>query len=95
VYGGEAPDEAAVLSLAADVAGHAWLAELLLDHLPLNTAAALDALVYAALARRLRAVNLCDCSLSPASAPALARLVRGGPACSARDYLLRQRAANA
>jgi hypothetical protein len=74
----EAPDEAAVLALAAAVAGHAWLAELTLEHVPLNTAAALDALVDAALARRLRAVVLYHCRLSPASAPALARLVDGG-----------------
>jgi hypothetical protein len=73
--GGE--DEAAVLALAADVAGHAWLAQLTLNGVPLNTAAALDALVDAALARRLRAVGLGRCQLSPASAPALARLLSG------------------
>jgi hypothetical protein len=75
---GEHPDEAAVLSLAADVAGHAWLAELALAGVPLDTAAALDALADDALARRLSAVRLMDCRLSPASAPALVRLVRGG-----------------
>jgi hypothetical protein len=69
--GAEAPDEAAVLALAAHVAGHAWLAELVLENVPLNTAAALDALVDAALARRLRAVELWRCPLTPASAPAL------------------------
>jgi hypothetical protein len=76
--GGEAPDEAAVLALAADVAGHAWLAELTLIAFPLNTAASLDALVDAALARRLRALDLRNCLLPPASAPALARLLGGG-----------------
>jgi hypothetical protein len=70
--------EAAVLALAADVAGHAWLAELTLERVPLNTAAAVDALVDAALARRLRAVELWHCQLSSASAPALARLLGGG-----------------
>jgi hypothetical protein len=74
----EAPDEAAVLALAADVAGHAWLAELRLQYVPLNTSAALDALVDAALARRLRAVELLNCRLSPASAPAFVRLLGRG-----------------
>jgi hypothetical protein len=75
---GEPPDEAAVLALAADVAGHAWLAELTLAGVPLNTSAALDALVGAALARRLSAVKLWRCQLTPVSAPALARLLSGG-----------------
>jgi hypothetical protein len=74
----EAPDEAAVLALAADVAGHAWLNELTLDFVPLNSPAALDALVDAALARQLCAVRIFNAGLSPASAPALARLMGGG-----------------
>jgi hypothetical protein len=74
----EAPDEAAVLAFAAAVAGHAWLAELMTEHVPFNTAASLDALVDAALARRLSAVTLSICGLSPASAPALVRLLGGG-----------------
>jgi hypothetical protein len=74
----QAPDGAAVLALAAAMSGHAWLAELTLDYVPLNTAALLDALVDAALARRLRTVELWRCRLSPASAPALARLLGGG-----------------
>jgi hypothetical protein len=39
---------------------------------------ALDAVVDAALARSLQTVWLCRCNLSPASAPALARLLGGG-----------------
>jgi hypothetical protein len=74
----DAPDEAAVLALATAVAGHAWLAELTFVGMPLNTAAVLDVLVDAALARRLRAVRLVRCQLSPESAPALARLLGGG-----------------
>jgi hypothetical protein len=60
------------------VAGHAWLTELALENVPLNTAASLDAMVDAALARRLLAVELWDCQLSPASAPAYVRLLGGG-----------------
>jgi hypothetical protein len=74
----EHPVEAAVLALVAAVAGHAWLAALDLANMPLNTEVALDALVDAALARRLRAVELWACELTPASAPALARLLGGG-----------------
>jgi hypothetical protein len=75
----EAPDEAAVLALAAAVAGHAWLTELALQNMPLTAAAAsLDALVDAALARRLRAVRVYGCQLSRAFAPACVRLLSGG-----------------
>jgi hypothetical protein len=67
-----------VLALAAALAGHAWLAELTLCDLPLNTAAALDAVVDAALARRIHSLLLFTCQLSSASAPALARVLGGG-----------------
>jgi hypothetical protein len=73
-----APDEAAVLALAAAMAGHTWLAELTLQNVPLNTAASLDALVHAAPSRRLRTVELWHCQLSPASAPACVRLLGDG-----------------
>jgi hypothetical protein len=64
-------------ALAAAVAGHAChLTRLELKHVPLDKPAALDALVDAALARRLTSLTLCGCALSPASAPALARLLR-------------------
>jgi hypothetical protein len=42
-----------------------------------SAAAALDAVVDAALARRLQRVSFSHCRLSPASAPALARLLGG------------------
>jgi Leucine-rich repeat (LRR) protein len=44
---------------------------------PLDAPAALDAVVDAALARRLSSVTLHRCRLSPASVPALARLLGG------------------
>jgi hypothetical protein len=69
-------DEAALLALAADVASHAWLRTLCVSG-PLRTPAALDAVVDAALTRRLAAVHFVDCGLVPASAPALARLLGG------------------
>ncbi len=47
---------------------------------PLDNDVALDAVVDAALAGDLTGVTLSNCSLSPASAPALARLLRGGGA---------------
>jgi hypothetical protein len=68
-------DEADVVALAADVPAHASLTELSLAYAPLDAPAALDAVVDAALARRLRRVGLSYCSLSPASTPALARLL--------------------
>jgi hypothetical protein len=71
--------EADFLALAADVASHAWLRQLCLRAAP-PTPAALGALVDAALARRLAALQLDNCDLSAASAPALARLLRGGDA---------------
>jgi hypothetical protein len=72
------PGEAAVLALAADTASHAHLRRLFLSHSPLNTAAALDAVVDAALTRQLTSVTLRWCDLSLESAPALVRLIGGG-----------------
>jgi hypothetical protein len=71
--------EAQLLTLAADVASHAWLRELCLVRV-LPTPAALDAFVDAALARRLTALEFSHCGLSPAAAPALARLLGAGSA---------------
>ncbi len=65
--------EADVLALAADVAAHAWLQELRVTEVP--TLAAVDAVLDAALARRLTAVQFVNCGLSAAAAPALARLL--------------------
>jgi hypothetical protein len=69
--------EADVRALAADVASHAWLQVLrLVGALP--TPAALDAVVDAALTRRLTVLQFVHNSLYPAAAPALARLLGGG-----------------
>jgi hypothetical protein len=68
-------DAAGVVALAAEVAAHASLTGLALSQAPLHTPAALDAVVDAALARRMHTIALRECGLSPASAPALARLL--------------------
>jgi hypothetical protein len=70
--------EAAVLSLAGDLAAQSSLVELFLYNAPLDTPAALDAIVAAALAHRFSVLTLGGCRLSPTSAPALARLLGGG-----------------
>ncbi len=67
-----------MVALAADLAFHAHLRRLWLVFARLGTAAALDAVVDAALARRLTSVTLQDCRLRHASAPALVRLIGGG-----------------
>jgi hypothetical protein len=74
----EGADEAPVLALAADLAAHASLRRVKLTEAPLGSAAALDAVVDAALARQLVSAHFSHCRLSPASAPALARLLGGG-----------------
>jgi hypothetical protein len=71
-------DEAAVVAHAADLASYTHLRRLCLNSVLLDTAAALDAVVDAALTRRLTGVALGWCNLSPVSAPALVRLVSGG-----------------
>jgi hypothetical protein len=93
-------DEASVLVLAAGAASCETLTELVLDGLPLGTAAALDAVVAAALARRLSAVQFWVCNLGAASLPALARLLGGGALrtlalCCADDIPLLHNPANA
>jgi hypothetical protein len=68
------------MALLADVAAHDALAELHVRALPFDEPEALDAFVGAALSLpRLRSVALAQCGLTPASAPALARLLRGAP----------------
>ncbi len=74
--GGES--EVDVLMLAADVSAHVGLTVLELTALRLHTPASLAAVVDAALARRVSSLELDSCGLSPASAPALARLLDGG-----------------
>jgi hypothetical protein len=64
-----AQTEATVLSLAEDLASHTSLGDLRLLSAPLGTPAAL--------ANRFYDVALANCRLSPASAPALARLLGG------------------
>jgi hypothetical protein len=72
-------DEAAVDAFAADVAAHASLTRLTLFNGPQHATAALDAVVDAALVRSMETVALCKLPpLSPASAPALARLLSSG-----------------
>jgi hypothetical protein len=68
-------DEAGVVAFAADAAAHASLRELSLRGAPLSTAAALDAVVDAALAQHMQSVTLHSCRCSPASVPALVRLL--------------------
>jgi hypothetical protein len=76
--------EAAVFSLVADAATHISLVSLFVIGAPLHTPAALDAVVAAALANRFSELTLFNCRLSPASAPALARLLGGGALQSLR-----------
>jgi hypothetical protein len=71
-------DEARVTAFAADVAAHTSLRGLHLYIVPLELAATLDAVVDAALARRMHTLTLDCCNLSPVSAPALTRLLGGG-----------------
>jgi hypothetical protein len=70
-------DEAAVCEVAADIAAHASLRHLELPTAPLGTPAALGAVVDAALAGQMHSLCLLGCRLSPASAPALSRLLLG------------------
>jgi hypothetical protein len=65
------------IGLAADLAAHGWTRRLHFYFVDLDAHAALDAIVDAALACRMTDVELDDCLLSPASVPALARLLRG------------------
>jgi hypothetical protein len=69
--------EAAMTELAAGIAVHDSLSSLWLQGAPLDALAGLDAVVDAVLLRRMHTLELIYCSLSPASAPALARLLGG------------------
>jgi hypothetical protein len=71
-------NEAGVLALAADLPAHTWLTEVRLFHSPLGTLAVFDAVVDAALTLQINSLMLGACHLTPASAPALARLISGG-----------------
>jgi hypothetical protein len=70
--------EAAVRVLAADLAACSYIQELVLTGAVLDTPVTLDALVTPSLAARLKTLRLEQCRLFPASAPAVARLLRGG-----------------
>jgi hypothetical protein len=70
-------DADAVRSLTEELPLHEWLSGLELNHAPLNLPAALDAVVDTVLQLRLSFLELYECRLTPASAPALARLLRG------------------
>jgi hypothetical protein len=63
---------------AAAIAARTALAGALLTHVRLDTAGAADAVLDTALAARVTSLELSHCRLSPASAPALARLLAGG-----------------
>jgi hypothetical protein len=71
-------DGAGVVAFAADVSAHESLCAWHVDYAPLHTPAALDAVVGAALARRMNTLVLDACHLIPASVPALVRLLSGG-----------------
>jgi hypothetical protein len=71
-------DAAGVIAFAADVAVHASLTGLTLTFARLDSQAAVDAVVDAALTRRLQTLNFCNCRISAStSVPALARLLGG------------------
>ena len=67
-----------LLAFCSAVSAHTSLSELQMCNTRLNTPAVTNALSAAALACKLVSLELIDCDLSPASVPALARLVQGG-----------------
>jgi hypothetical protein len=69
--------EAAVLSLAEDLAAHSGLVDLFLIYAALDMPVALDAIVAVTLAKRFSALSFGYCRFSPDVAPALARLLGG------------------
>jgi hypothetical protein len=71
-------DEASLLAVAADLTAHASLQRADLFNAPLDTPAALEAVVNVALARQFTFLGLWYCHLSPVSAPALVRLLGTG-----------------
>jgi hypothetical protein len=81
VYLGEEDDagqaRADTHALLAAVAAHAALTALQLTSFELDLPAELDAVVAVALSSRLQCLELRNCELTPASAPALARLLGG------------------
>ena len=72
---GDATNQAEVLGLIADVTTHPSLTGLTMQFISLDAPELVEAVVDAALARRLSSLQLDHCCLSPASAPALVRLL--------------------
>ena len=72
------PGDVEVLEFCSAVSTHVSLNQLVLCDVPLGTPAAINALSAALLACKLRELRLNACLLSPASVPALERLIRGG-----------------
>ena len=75
---GEDADEESLLAFCAAMSAHTTLKMMQVNDTPLDSPAVIDALSAAALACKLGALLLCQCHLSPASVPALARLVSSG-----------------
>ena len=76
---GDAPlDEADVLAFCSALSAHTSLMELVVEFVPLRTAAVMDALSAAAVACKLLDLELDGCHLSSPLVPALARLIGGG-----------------
>ena len=74
---GEAPlNEPELLAFCSAVAAHGSLEVLEINDTPLNSPAVMDALSASALASKLLDLEVHGCALSPASVPALARLIR-------------------
>jgi hypothetical protein len=67
-----------LLAFLAAMSEHASLEKAFLEYVPLDAPAVLDALIDAALARRLSELNFTCCNLSSASIPAFLRLLGGG-----------------
>lgn len=77
VFGRNGGGHQGIPALAAALTGQQALESLRLTFVPLDTAL-VDTLVTAAVACRLRSLFFTNCRLTPASVPALSRLIRGG-----------------
>jgi hypothetical protein len=71
----EGEDDADVIEVAQSMSSHAFLEEFCIFDAVFEDVAALDALVDAALARRMRLAQFEQCRLSPVSVPSLVRLL--------------------
>ena len=74
----DVPGQADLLAFWSAVSGHASLNVLQVFDTRLDSPAVIDALCAAAVACKLLSLRISDCHLSPASVPALVRLIRGG-----------------